>query len=71
MASTMQETPKKKAATTTKRPRKTATKKLPQPTHDEISARARMLYEASGYASGRDVEFWLEAERQLRDEIKA
>ena len=33
--------------------------------------RARQLYEKSGYQSGREVEFWLEAERQLREELNA
>jgi hypothetical protein len=37
-----------------------------KPTHDEIAIRAHELYVQSGYQAGRDVEFWLEAERQLR-----
>jgi hypothetical protein len=41
------------------------------PTHEQIAARARELYEKSGYAVGRDLEFWLEAERQLRIELNA
>lgn len=35
------------------------------PTHDQIARLAYQLYEDCGYPDGRDVEFWLEAERQL------
>lgn len=35
------------------------------PLHDAISARARRLWEENRQPSGRDVEFWLEAERQV------
>jgi hypothetical protein len=41
------------------------------PTQDEIERRAHELYVQSGYQSGREVEFWLEAERQLKEEIRA
>ena len=34
--------------------------------HSAIAARAYALFERSGHAHGRDVEFWLEAERELR-----
>ena len=72
MANTLQETPKKKTASTTKRTRKTATTvETRTPTFDEISKRARELYVASGYASGRDEEFWLEAEKQLKETVTA
>ncbi|OGF13975.1 MAG: hypothetical protein A2W00_04935 [Candidatus Eisenbacteria bacterium RBG_16_71_46] len=71
MASTMRETPKLKSTSTTKRNRKTTTDEMRFPTHDEIALRARQLYEKSGYQSGREVEFWLEAERQLREELNA
>jgi hypothetical protein len=40
-------------------------------THAEIATRARLLHQRSGRPSGRDVEFWLEAERQLRVELNA
>lgn len=40
----------------------------PAPTHEAIAVRAFELYAASGSPHGRDVEFWLEAERQLRGE---
>lgn len=35
------------------------------PLHDNIAARARELWEGYGRPAGRDVEIWLEAERQL------
>jgi len=38
------------------------------PTHEAIAVRAYELYAASGSPHGRDVEFWLEAERQLKGE---
>jgi hypothetical protein len=38
-------------------------------THDAIAVRAHELYEKSGFRSGSDVEFWLAAERQLRQEL--
>lgn len=69
MGSTMQETTKKR---TTARPRRAAkTAARTAPTHDEIALRARALYEQSGFAAGRDEEFWLEAERQLIAEKQA
>ena len=36
-----------------------------QPTHDEISQRARELWESNGRPADRDQDIWLEAERQL------
>ena len=36
-----------------------------QPTHDEIAVRAYELWEQRHRPEGYDVEFWLEAERQL------
>ena len=68
MASTMQGTPKKR--TTARRTSPSTVDESRFATHDEIARRARELYEESGYQSGRDVEFWLEAERQLRDVLK-
>ncbi len=35
-------------------------------TSDEVAVRAYELYVAAGRPPGRDLEFWLEAERQLR-----
>ena len=37
-------------------------------THEQIAARAHELFVSSGHQHGRDEEFWLEAERQLRTE---
>jgi hypothetical protein len=71
MASTTQDAPNPKSAATRKRTRRTAAKLMRLPPHDEIALRARALYEQSGYTNGRDVEFWLEAERQLTDELTA
>ncbi len=62
----------KKQATRAKAPRKVsrvaepAAPKLPAPTKSEIASRAYELYAESGHQPGRDVEFWLEAERQLQ-----
>ncbi len=72
MATTPKETSKKKSAATPKRTRKTMSDSAPTKarrtlSHDEIAQHARTLYEMSGYQGGRDVEFWLEAERQLRE----
>jgi hypothetical protein len=37
--------------------------------HEDIAVRAHSLYVQSGYQAGREVEFWLEAERQLREDL--
>ena len=37
----------------------------PMPTHDEISAKAKELWEKAGEPQGRDEEFWLRAELML------
>ena len=39
------------------------------PTHEQVSARARAIWMKSGCQPGRDRENWLEAERQLREEM--
>lgn len=41
------------------------------PTHDEIAACARRIYEKEGRPQGRDMEHWLQAEAQLVAERKA
>jgi hypothetical protein len=41
------------------------------PTHEQIAARAREIWQRHGRQPGRDQENWLEAERQLRAELKA
>lgn len=49
-----------------KRVAKSALPAAPRFTHGEIAGRAYELYARSGYQPGREVEFWLEAERQLQ-----
>ena len=71
MASKMREMMKKKSTATAKRTRGNRTDEMHLATRDEIALRAHELYEKSGCQGGRDVEFWLEAERQLREELKA
>ena len=39
------------------------------PTHDQVAERARAIWTKSGCQAGRDVENWIEAERQLRQEM--
>jgi hypothetical protein len=68
MASTMQEAPKKKPAV--KRVSRNGSNGVRVPAHDAIAQRARELFEESGSPADRDVEFWLEAERQLREALK-
>jgi Protein of unknown function (DUF2934) len=41
------------------------------PTHDEIAACARRIYEIEGRPEGRAMEHWLQAEQQLIGERKA
>jgi hypothetical protein len=36
------------------------------PLHEEISARARQLWQQAGQPAGRDEAFWLAAEAELR-----
>lgn len=36
------------------------------PSHESIALRAHELYEQSGFQGGRELEFWLEAERELK-----
>lgn len=38
-------------------------------THQDVALRAHDLYVRSGHEGHRHVEFWLEAERQLRDGV--
>ena len=39
-----------------------------KPTHEEIGLRAHQIYIERGGTHGRDMDDWLEAERQLLDE---
>jgi len=45
---------------------KTTEEKDPQVGHDEIARLARRIWEQQGQKSGHDLEYWLQAERQLR-----
>jgi len=45
-------------------------KTYPEPTHDEIAARAHSLYEKEGRPEGKAQEHWLKAESQLLAERK-
>ena len=70
--------PKKARATTTAKPRPAAARKTQGPlaqvfelNHETIAARAYDLFERSGHPHGRDIEFWLEAERELQVRRKA
>ena len=38
--------------------------------HEAIRARAYELWERAGWPSGRDLEFWLQAERELKDQAE-
>lgn len=69
MTSSVQSSLKKISATTTTSPRTPVTARPRSLTHDQIALRAHSLYEQSGCQGGREVEFWLEAERQLREDL--
>ena len=69
MANATQESPKKGPKETTIRSAVIARPRTLS--HEQIAARAHSLYAQSGYQHGRDVEFWLEAERQLREDLDA
>lgn len=66
--------PRKRAATpaTSRAAKSTTARSKPSPsvTHHDIALRAHDLYVQSGFQGQREVEFWLEAERQLRKGIK-
>lgn len=68
MDSTLQVSPKQGS---NDRTRRAVTARPRSLTHEDIALRAHSLYEQSGYQSGREVEFWLEAERQLREDLDA
>jgi hypothetical protein len=68
-------TPKPRAAA---KPRQAATRANKAPlaqvfelNHETIAERAYDLFERSGHPHGRDIEFWLEAERELQVRRKA
>ena len=41
-----------------------------QPTHEQIAERAKALWKAGGCKPNRDQENWLEAEKQLKAEMR-
>ncbi len=43
----------------------------PAPIQERVARRAYELFERRGYEPGRDMDDWLEAERQIRDEDRA
>ena len=70
--------PAAKPRATTAKPRLAAGKATRAPlaqvfelNHDAIAARAYDLFVRSGHPHGRDIEFWLEAERELQVRRKA
>jgi DUF2934 family protein len=69
MTSTVQDSEKKGSNATTINTRTAVTARPRSLTHEVIALRAHSLYEQSGFQSGREVEFWLEAERQLREDL--
>jgi hypothetical protein len=69
MTSSVQVSPKKDPTATTPGTRTAITARPRVLTHDAIALRAHSLYEESGYQGGREIEFWLEAERQLREDL--
>ena len=40
---------------------------MSDPTHEEISERAHQLWERAGKPAGQDHDFWLQAERELKE----
>lgn len=72
MPSTSRTTTLKKTRTPSPRPRVRKATAIPPValSHEQIAARAYDLFERSGHQHGRDMEFWLEAERSLKDGVK-
>ncbi len=66
MKTTKKPATRAKVAAKASRAARPAALEPPAPTKSEIASRAYELYVKSGHQPGRDVEFWLEAERQLR-----
>lgn len=59
----------RKAAASRPKPAAPATP-FQAPSHDDIARLAHELFVSSGQVPGRDVEFWLEAERRLKHGVK-
>ena len=66
MKSTSKATTRTKSAAPASRVAPRVATKPPAFTKREIATRAYELYARSGHQPGREVEFWLEAERQLQ-----
>jgi hypothetical protein len=71
MATTTQVSPKPGSESSTARTRTPVTARPRTLKHEDIAALAHSLYVESGYQGGREVEFWLEAERRLREDLDA
>jgi hypothetical protein len=56
-------------ATATRRTGNSTPKAAPAPTHEQISARAKAIWEAKGCPAGRDEENWRQAEAELKAAI--
>jgi hypothetical protein len=65
MKSTKKPPARTKVATTASRAAKPVARKPALPTRQQIAGRAYEIYSNAGRQPGREVEFWLEAERQL------
>jgi hypothetical protein len=66
MKSTKKMTNSARAPATPPRAAKPIAPALPMPASKEIAIRAYQIYANAGRPTGREVEFWLEAERQLQ-----
>ncbi len=66
MKSTRKPSTRTKVAATVSRSARPVAPRLAMPTKKDIAGRAYELYANSGHQPGREVEFWLEAERQLQ-----
>ena len=69
MDSTMRNSPKQSSNAPSNSTRTAVTARPRSLRPEDIALRAHSLYEQSGYQKGREVEFWLEAERQLREDL--
>jgi hypothetical protein len=66
MVSTARTTERRKPSARAARSSKSAAPAPRAPTHEEIALLAHELFVRSGCEPGRELEFWLEAERQLQ-----
>jgi hypothetical protein len=69
MSQTAFKSPQKSAPEPKKSNAAATAKAARNPTHEEISNRARAMWEARGRPSGRDEEIWLAAEAELRSGV--